>query len=179
MKSNRFNVCRWTVIAAALLLVSSLVFTGCKTDDDDDDVLPYTGLSYSIKNKKWEDDFSGWNTYVTYDFCVTNSYIETSSYGRQEGEIHIVKTSATSGIIYYEITNTTNFSYSSKTAESYLGTWYGVFYDELTPNSVKICDACPADYTTDYHTFASYEDAVANLTKEVYYSNAPYFTVVK
>lgn len=183
MKSSRFNFSRMAAFVAAALLVSSLVFTGCKTDDDDDPSSINTLLLTCTKLKaddpickKWEDDYPGWNTYGTYDFNFGPDFVESGSYGRQEGTVYIRKVSSTEGYIYYQISDLSYFSYAEKPAK--LGQWYGVYYSELSETSVKISDACPEDYTKSYHAFNSFESAVIGLTKKLFFGYGPVCTIV-
>lgn len=179
MKSTRFYFGRATLILSAILFV--FAFAGCKVDDDNP-ALPEGIEELSSSDKligKWADDYTSWNTYTTYDTCIATSYIESASYGKQEGTVYQRKISDTEGYLYYQISNTTNFSYSSKDAETYKGKWYGVYYTDLTDNSVKMSDACPADYKTDYAAFDSLEEARKGLTVEAgYFSTTITFTRV-
>ena len=138
----------------------------------------------AIVGKKWQDDYTDWNTHssngLTYDCQIGVNFVETASYGRQEGTIYQKKINETSGYIYYQITNTASFKYSSKPASEYLNKWYAIYYKDLTENSVTMCDACPkTDSISDYCCTDSLNEAVTTLTVENNYFAYPIaFTIV-
>ncbi len=149
--------------------------------------------SDAIVGKMW-DDHDSYLYYpynvndLSYDCRISTNFIETASYGRQEGTIYQKKISETSGYIYYKITNSASFTYSNKDAADYQDKWYAVYYKDLTANSVKISDAYPSfepyDPVTykiaDYHCADSLSDAIATFTVENEYfaSEPPTYTIV-
>lgn len=176
MKSTRFNFGRALLTLCAIFFVS-FSFISCQQEEDDTEyvyeyVLPIQSDSY-LAGAEWSDSYTARNTYTSYDSKITPSYIETASYGKQTGTVYYRKLSDTEGYLYYQITDTTNFSYSSQPAASYEGKWYGVYYKELTASSVTMCDACPADYATNYHAFDTLEEAVKGLTLKAGYFSYP------
>ena len=145
----------------------------------------------AIVGEKWADNNSYYSynvNDVTYDCRFGVDFIETASYGRQEGTIYQKKISETSGYIYYKITNSVSFTYSNKDAADYQDKWYAVYYKDLTADSVKISDAYPSfepyDPVTykiaDYHCADSLSDAIATFTVENEYfaSEPPTYTIV-
>ncbi|MCR5401030.1 MAG: hypothetical protein K6E78_05475 [Treponema sp.] len=193
MKSTKLSLfsAKSALLSLLVLFVFSSAFVGCKQADDEDDLnLAYRQLTAddAIANVKWADDYTPWNNYdSTYDCRITPSFIETASYGKQEGKIYIVKISETSGYIYYQIKDTSSFSYSNKEASSYLDKWYGLYYEKLEADKVTMCDALPSfepsDPVTykiaDYHCADSLEDAVKNITVENgYFENTTPFDKV-
>lgn len=189
MKNSRFG----RALAALFIgFVVCLGFGSCQNESDTEYVyqyvIPLTG-SDLIFGTKWQDDFTDWNNYgeSSYDFKALATSIETASYGAQTGTVYIRKLSETSGYIYYQISDTTGFSYSNKEASEYSGKWYAVFYKNLTTSSVKMCDAYPSFEASDpdtykiadYHCADTLEDAVNNITVENgYFANPVDFVKV-
>lgn len=180
---------RAMLFALSFLLVSALV--SCKTDDEEtssllDQVYPLDSSSILL-NVKWADSFTSYNSYDnSYDVRISDTFIETSSYGKQEGTVYQRKLSESSGYLYYKISDTSSFSYSYKDASSYKDMWYGLYYKDLTAESVSMCDAYPsfeiADESykiADYHCFNTLEEAVKGLTLEnKYFATVPEYTKV-
>ena len=179
MKNSRFG----RALAALFFgLFVCLGFGSCTADTETEYV--YSDPLYNIA---WADGFTSGNSYTTYDFKASADFIETASYGKQEGTVVQVKLSETSGYIYYQISDTTLFSYSNKEASEYSGKWYGMYYKDLTPTSVKMCDANPSFEASDpdtykiadYHCADTLEDAVNNITVENgYFANPVDFVKV-
>lgn len=169
---------------SALALSLIFGFVSCKTDDDESEIIYEYVLPLEASSGltgKWNDGYTGYNSYTDYDAAFSADLMESASYGAQSSKVYQRKVSDTSGYLYYQISDASNFSYSDKNASEYLNKWYGVFYKDLTSSSVSMCDAYPSfetsDPTTykiaDYHCFDSLEAAVKGLTVEAGFFASP------
>ena len=187
MKSTKLSLfsAKSALLSLLVLFSVTVVFVSCQQTTDTETEYVYDDVLFQTK---WADSYTTYNPYETYDVQVSAKFVETSSYGKQTGTVVQVKLSETSGYIYYQITDTSSFTYSDKEASSYLNKWYGIYYTDLSVNSVKMCDAYPAfetaDPTTykvpDYHCAETLEDAIKNITVEnKYFENTIDFVRVK
>jgi hypothetical protein len=122
-----------------VILILSIIFTGCKTDPDDDPVTDklHEGLhgtwSHVNDNSDWSYDITINNTSRTIEYTGSyKGYIETSHYGQ------------TSGVLIIRFTE-----YSAEWANGdEVGMFGALYFIELTNSSVIMADA----YTGWDHT---------------------------
>lgn len=160
MKSVRFNL--WAVLAA-LLLVSSVAFTGCKTETETEYV-PYT------LSGKWVD-----SSEATYE--ITNSTFKNygKDYDSYEGDnllVSFANDEETAGYIYIKYTKSMNpdGTYSADAPD--VGKWYAIAFKNLSEKSISISGAYKKEGITSTETL---EEAMSEFTVDrgyfAYYSD--------
>ena len=162
---------KFSRLFAAMMVVACLALAGCSQPEDETKVKEVTIYG------TWEDDYTGYNTYGKYDSKITYDYIETASYGKQEGPLYVKMISENAGYIYYQFsTNVTVYGpapdYETSIVNS-KGKWGAVAFKDLTDKSVKMCDF--ADPSKEFPT--TLEECISKYTVEKnYFTYMPEWT---
>ena len=153
---------KFSRLFAAALLVACFAFAGCKPQNDDI-VLPENVRVLTNEDGiigKWADNYEAWNTYDTYDCQIKTNLAETASYDAHTSTVYIKKTSETSGYLYYQFSKPI-YLFGVGTVDV-TGKWGAMAFQNLTENSVQMCDA---DYS-DNEFVSTIDDCVTKYTKE-------------
>ena len=175
---------KFSRLFAAALVVACLALTGCKPQTEEvlvEKVYVVKELSAShpiIGN--WEDNYEEWNTYDDYDCQIKADMIKPASYySSNNGTVYIREVSENSGYIYYQFSAPISlWNGSGYDDVDVTGKWGAIAYQELTANSVQMCDA---DYT-DQDFVSTLEECVTKYTKAnkyFAYINTPFTRVTE
>ena len=110
-------------------------------------VLPALSASDGIVGS-WQDSFTSFNTYGTYDCQIAPNVMKTASYEDHNGTVYIYKTASDAGFLYYQFEkNVTGYdsAFNPFTVQS-TGKWGAVAFKNLTANSVNMCDMNDSTY---------------------------------
>ena len=154
---------KFSRLFAAALVVACLALTGCKPDAEDPGIVLPENVSVLTQNDgivgKWGDNYPDYWAYDGYACQYLPNLIETASYGAHTGQAYIQKITDDSGYIYYQFSDPIVLWGIGEIDVT--GKWGAIAYQELTANSVQMCDA---DYT-DQEFVSTLEECVTKYTK--------------
>jgi len=160
MKNNIFSL-KVKLLAAALVLVCGVAFTGCKPGADE------PALPTGVETLSADSNLLGtWTSTYGEIFTISaDSLTNGGAWGDcYAGNNLVVKSvSKNSGYIYIKYTRAMNPDYTYSETAADVGKWYAVSYKDLTSVTVVLTGAYKAGGVTSTDTL---EEAVATFTVE-------------